>query len=115
MNKKGIFSTILVIQLIFLVLLSIYIIQDEKTMFEHEKEYRRLAAYRINGLYEDIEEGWIELDSNHLNANDETKQTYVEFINNEFADYNLIDIEFNSSYLKISDSNLEIVKEGWLS
>lgn len=118
MNKKGIFATILVIQLIFLVLLTIFVIQNEKSNFEYEKEYRRLAAYRINAYYEDIEEDLNDLKTRLGMPNGVTQQTiddYIAYVNQEFAQNNLVNIELNESYLKISDSNLEIVKEGWLS
>jgi hypothetical protein len=114
MNRRGVFATIMVIQLIFLVMLAIFVIENEKVNFEYEQEYRRLAAYRVSALYEDIEEGMIELDSDNLNANDATKQTYINFVNTQFPNYYAINIYFNGSYLKISDANLEISKEGWI-
>jgi hypothetical protein len=112
MNKKGIFATILVVQLLFLVILTISVVEHEKINFEYDKEYRRLAAYRINALYEDVEEGMAYLDL--LNADTTTKNTYINYITTDFSDIHLIEIEFNGTYLKIYDSNLEIGKEGWL-
>jgi hypothetical protein len=112
MNKKGIFATILVIQLIFLVVLTIFVVQNEKVQFEYDKEYRRVASYRIAAIYDDVIEG---LDYLHdKNANSQTIDSYINFINTDFAEYYLIDIEFNESYIKIADDNLEIVKEVWL-
>ena len=112
MNKKGIFATILVSQLIFLVILTIFVIQNEQIQFEYDKEYRVVASYRIATIYDDIVEGLQYLQSKH--ADTATIASYVSYINTDFADYYGIDIEFNSSYIKIQDSNLEIVKEDWL-
>lgn len=112
MNKKGIFATILVIQLIFLVILTIFVIQNEQTQFQYDKEYRVVASYRIATIYDDIVEGLQYLQSKNATAS--TLNTYVDYINTDFADYYGIDIEFNESYIKIQDSNLEIVKEDWL-
>ena len=112
MNKKGIFATILVIQLIFLVVLTIFVVQNERLQFEYDKEYRVVASYRIVAIYDDITEGLNYLHSK--NANAQTITSYVDYINTDFADYYGIDIEFNESYIRIQDSNLEIVKEVWL-
>jgi hypothetical protein len=111
-NKKGIFATILVIQLIFLVILTIFVVQNERIQFEHDKEYRVVASYRIAAIYDDVVEGLNYLHSK--NANAETITDYVDYINTDFAEYYGIDIEFNESYIKIEDSSLEIVKEDWL-
>ena len=115
MNKKGIFATILVVQLIFLVILAIFVVQNERTNFEYEKEYRKIATYRINAVYEDIEEGMLELISE--NANQNAKDSYVSFINNEFSKYNNILINFTEIsldyyYLELQDSELEIIMRG---
>jgi hypothetical protein len=112
LNKKGIFATILVIQLIFLVVLTIFVVQNETAQFEHQKEYRRIASYRIASAFEDVQEGVNYLRS--LNPDDATLAAYNTFVNSTFGSYYKIDIEFNGSYLKISDNNLEIVKEGWI-
>ena len=56
----------------------------------------------------------IELNTANLDANDNAKQTYIDFVNNEISQYYLLDIEFNGSYLEIRDKNLEIVKKGWV-
>jgi len=112
MNKKGIFATILVIQLVFLVILTIFVVQNERVQFEYDKEFRVVASYRISAIYDDVVEGLNYLHSK--NANAETITTYVDYINTDFAEYYGIDIEFNESYIKIEDSSLEIVKEDWL-
>ena len=112
MNKKGIFATILVIQLIFLVILTIFVVQNERTRFEYEREYRVLSAYRISAIYDDVVEGLHYLQDKNADAS--TIDSYENFINTDFADFYGIDIEFNESYIKIADTNLEIVKEDWL-
>jgi uncharacterized protein YpmS len=112
LNKKRIFATILVIQLIFLVILTIFVVQNETAQFEHEKEYRTIASYRIASAFADIQEGTNYLRS--LNADNTTLNAYNFFVNTTFGNYYKIDVQFNGSYLRISDSNLEIMKEGWI-
>ena len=114
MNKKGIFATLLVVQLVFLVILTLFVVQNEKIEFEHNKEYQRLASYRIASTYEDVQEGYIYLIDK--NANSQAMISYENFINNEFSKYYLIDINLNitNNYLIIKDKNLEITKEGSL-
>lgn len=112
MNRKGVFATILVIQLLFLVVLTIFVVQNERMQFEYDKEYRVVASYRIAAIYDDISEGLNYLHSK--NADAATIASYVDYINTDFEEYYGIDIEFNESYIQIQDANLEIVKEVWL-
>ncbi|MCD6547385.1 MAG: hypothetical protein J7K22_02420 [Nanoarchaeota archaeon] len=108
--KKGVLSTILVIQLILLVLLTFSKLQAERESFSIEYQYQRLSSYRIAAAFEDISYDVYYLKK--MNSTSQTIEDYISFVNNTFKEKFLLDIELNSSYLVIKDRNLELQKEG---
>lgn len=110
--KKGILSTILVIQLILLTLLTFSNLQARRTSFSLENQYRRISAYRISSAFNDISSDLLYL--KEKNANEETITSYISLINKTFENEFLMEISINESYILIKDEKLEIVKGGWI-
>ncbi|MCD6575952.1 MAG: hypothetical protein J7K73_02215 [Nanoarchaeota archaeon] len=108
--KKGILSTILVIQLILLVLITFSNLQAKRETFVIESQYQRLGAYKIASSFYDIK-----YDKTYLlekNATNSTISDYIHFVNSTYEKNFLLDISINSTYLEIKDSKLEMEKGG---
>ncbi len=108
--RKGILSTILVIQLILLVLVTFSSIQSKREIFVVENQYQRLSAYKMASSFYDIK-----YDMHYLrekNATSETIDNYLSFVNQTYKENYFLDIYINKDYLKLVDSSLEMQKEG---
>ncbi len=108
--KKGILATILVIQLILLVLLTFTNLQTKRETFSVENQYQRISAYRMASTFADIEHDVYYLKSK--NVTNKTLGGYIQFVNDTFEQMFLMDITFNTTYLVIKDTRLEMIKEG---
>lgn len=109
-NKKGIISTILVIQLIFMTLIAMTSLRTERDNFVFENEFSRIAAHKIVFAFDDIS-GDISFLNEH-GADAETIEEYVEMVNLTTEQYFLLEIELNSTYLILKDNLLDMEKEG---
>ena len=108
--KKGILSTILVIQLILLVLLTFSSLQAKRETFTIQNQYQRMAAYRTAASFVDIAHDYEYLKDK--NATADSLKDYISFVNNTFKEKFLLDIYFNGTHLVIEDKHLEMRKEG---
>lgn len=108
--KKGILSTILVIQLILLVLITFSNLQAKKETFNIESQYQRLGAYKLASSFYDIK--YDKLYLMEKNATNQTIDEYISFVNRTYKSNFLLDVYINSSYLSIKDLKLEMEKEG---
>ncbi len=108
--KKGILATILTIQLILLVLITFSQLQVERESFVLKNQYQVVSAYRVAGNFFDIQR-----DINYLNERNSTEETLNDFFNLIECTYPEIyssEIFVNESFIRITDKNLEIIKEG---
>jgi len=110
MTKKGILSTILVIQLILLVLLTFSSLQAKRETFTIQNQYQRMAAYRIASSFADIYHDYEYLKDK--NMSNDSLNDYISFVNSTFKEKFLLDIYFNDTHLIIEDKHLEMRKEG---
>lgn len=110
MNKKGIITTILVVQLIFLAIITMATIQSERETFAKNTQFKKIAAYRMTSLYTDVS-GDIS-DLRQINSTDEAMDQYIDMVNSTVPmNYNL-EINISDTSLSLYDKNLEIAKEG---
>lgn len=108
--KKGILSTILVIQLILLLVFTISQLEYEKENFAVEQQFQRISAIKISSSFNNINRNVENL--KNMNATDETFNLYINYVNNTYENIYFSHIFLNESYLKISDYVLEMSKEG---
>ena len=109
-SKKGIISTLLVIQLVFLLLITMSNVQLEKQKFSQEAQFNRIAAYKVYTLYGDVFN-----DINYLkqiNATGNSIGQYVIVVNNYIPKEYGLETNINSTHIYIHDKYLEISKEG---
>jgi hypothetical protein len=112
LNKKAILATVLVVQLILLALITISTVRSDKILFSHENDFRRLSAYRVADISDNL--GY---DLNYLTAKNSTNETfnlYLNFLYIVFPQYNFLDFQVNRTYVRLTDRNLEISKEVYL-
>ena len=111
-NKKAILATVLVVQLVLLVLITISIVRSDRIQFSHENDFRRLSAYRIADIADNLE-----YDMNYLKAKNSTNETfnsYLNFVYIVFPQYNFLEFQINRTYIKLADPSLELSKEVYL-
>ena len=109
-NKKGIISTILIINLIFMTLLAMTSLRTERDNFVFENEFSRIAAHKISFAFDDIQGDIIFLKEN--GAGEETINEYINMVDSTAEQYLLLDTHINSTYLILKDNLLDMGKEG---
>ena len=84
-------------------------LQIERERFEFQNQFERIAAHKIQNVYEDIH-----LDLNYLNieSNNETIDEYYNMVNSTFDSEYFLQIDLNQTHVIILDENLEMIKEG---
>lgn len=108
--RKGILSTILVIQLVLLLLLTLSQMQYEKEQFSTEQQFQRIATYKIASSFENIKSDAEYL--RNINSTEETTTIYLEYVNNTYEDIYLTNILINETHIIITDNKFEMRKEG---
>jgi hypothetical protein len=111
-NKKAILATVLVVQLVLIILISVSMVRSERVLFAHKNEFSRLAAYRVADSYDNIEYDLSYLEAR--NATNQTMNTYISYVYTVFPTYSFLDFEVNRSYIRLQDHSLEIIKEVYL-
>ena len=109
-SKKAIISTLLIIQLVFLLLITMTNLQVERQNFSKSFQFKRIAAYKMYALYGDISNDIHNL--KEINSTDSTIMSYVQMVNASVPKEYGLEININATHLYIHDRNLEISKEG---
>ena len=110
MNRKGIVATLLTIQIVLILITAFTLAISEKEEFDIQNRYQRIAAYRMMSSFEDISYDIEYLKD--INSTNSTINDYIYFVNETFQDYFVVDIKVNQSFLKITDSEVEMTKWG---
>ncbi len=110
MKRRGILSTILVIQLVLLLILTVSQIQSEKEHFSTQQQFERIAAYKISSSFENIRTN-IEF-LREINATEESINIYLEYVNNTYGGIYFTNIHLNQTHLILMDEAFEMRKEG---
>lgn len=112
LNKKGILATVLVVQLILLMLITVSVVRSDRIQFSHENDFRRLSAYRIADISDNLEYDMTYLKTK--NSTNETFNAYLSYVYVIFPQYNLLDFQMNKTYIRLADQSLELSKEVYL-
>jgi hypothetical protein len=110
LSKKAMITTLLIVQLIFLVIITMSALQSQRENFSQTTQFRKIAADRIKTLYYDIAGDISTLKD--INASESSMQQYISFAETNVPAYYGVEIVINSSYLSLYDHSLEISKEG---
>jgi hypothetical protein len=108
-NKKAILATVLVVQLILLILITVSTVRSDRIQFSHQNDFRRLSAYRIADVADNIQYDLTYIKSK--NSTNETMTSYLNFLYIAFPQYNFLQFQINSTYIRLADPNLELLKE----
>ena len=110
MSRKAIITTILVVQLVLLILITFSTLKYEKSSFQNDINVENIASFSMTTTDNAIAEDVSNLKSKQ--ADNETLNQYVYFVNNTFNNYFSSSISFNQTDLSIRDNNIEMQKVG---
>jgi len=108
LNKKGIIISVLVVELIFLLLISFEELRSSRNIFIDDNSVRNIAAYKLSSIFNDIYSDYSSLIA--YDSDNYTKDYYFNFINLNFKNYSEYNLNFLPQNLTISDDYFEMKK-----